>query len=93
MSRYTAITDDLDFVLDHIGWHFDPEDDHSVMSDAQIAVQHAMTDLRWDILIRKNVKAGRLLDPQWCGVDNGQQRACGAELGLPNCAYHSRTAR
>jgi hypothetical protein len=82
------IDDDLEFVLDHIDWHFDAEDDPGTMPDTELAVQQAMTALRWDILIRRNVKAGRLADTRYCGVDNGMQRACGASLGLPDCDVH-----
>jgi hypothetical protein len=83
------IDDDLDFVLDHIEWHFDAEDDPGTMPAAELAVQQAMTALRWDILVRRNVKAGRLPDTRYCGVDNGMQRACGANLGLPDCDVHA----
>lgn len=87
-ERYTYGTD-LEYVLDALDM-VDPIDIESEdPTDTDYAVHRALNHIRADIKRRLAVQAGpRAVD--YCGADGDYGRACGADLGLPQCAYHGR---
>lgn len=86
--HYTYGTD-LGYVLDQIN-AVDPIDVESEdPSDTDYAVHQALNYVRAEITRRLAVQAGpRHVD--YCGWDGKYGRACGPDLGLPQCAYHGR---
>lgn len=97
MSTDTATTDaaqralegsDLDYVLFAISC-VDPIDmDTDDASDQDWAIHKALNYVRDEITIRLAVQAGPAAVGDYCGVNNGDYRACGSRLGLPDCRYH-----
>lgn len=82
---------DLDYVLEQING-VDPIDvETEDPTDEDRAVHRALNHLRADILRRKAVQAGPR-HVNYCGADGDYGRACGPDLGLPQCAYHGRPA-
>ncbi|MFY1686547.1 hypothetical protein [Plantactinospora sp. WMMB782] len=89
-SSYTYGSD-LDWVLEQIDG-IDPVDLETVEITETMRVAHrALAQVRAEILRRKAVQAGSQ-QVDYCGVDGDYGRACGPDLGLPSCAYHSRIA-
>lgn len=81
---------DLDFVLERIA-EVDPINvETEDASAADWAVHKALTYVRAEIARRRAVLAGPDALGAWCGVDDAYGRACGAQLGLPDCRYHAR---
>lgn len=79
---------DLDFVLRALAG-IDPIDAETEdASDQDWAIHRALNYVRDEITIRKAVQAGPDAVGDYCGVSNGDYRACGAGLGLPDCRYH-----
>jgi hypothetical protein len=87
-SHYTYGTD-LDYVLGQLD-AVDPVDVESEdPSDTDYVVHRALNYVRAEITKRKAVQAGPRTDVDYCGSDK-YGRACGPDLGLPQCAYHGR---
>lgn len=81
---------DLDFVLEQLDT-VDPIDVESEdPSDTDWEVHKALNYVRAQITRRKAVQAGPRTDVDYCGVDDKYGRACGPDLGLPQCGWHGR---
>lgn len=81
---------DLDYVLDQLN-AVDPVDiETEDAPEADWAVHKALNYVRAEITRRKAAQAGpRHVD--FCGLDSETYgRACGPDLGLPQCAWHGR---
>lgn len=79
---------DLDFVLRALSG-IDPIDAETEdASDGEWAIHRALNYVRDEITIRKAVQAGPDAVGDYCGVSDGNYRACGVRLGLPDCRYH-----
>ncbi len=87
----TGPADDLAWILDQIHGDavFDPDSDPGAFTPTEEGIYATLLHLKHQVLIRQAVKAGPR-DVAYCGVDNGLERACGPDLGLPRCAYHAR---
>jgi len=81
---------DLEFVRDQLN-AIDPIDVESEdPSDVDYEIHRALNYVRAQITCRLAVQAGPRHDVDFCGVDGKYGRACGPELGLPQCAWHGR---
>lgn len=86
-QRLTAGTD-LEFVLSRLN-DIDPiEVESEYPSDKDWAVHHALAYVRAEITRRLAVQRGPVA-VDYCGVSGDYGRACGADLGLPDCREHS----
>lgn len=79
---------DLDYVLRAIDG-VDPIDvETEDATDEQWKIHRTLNYIRDEIRIRQAVQAGPDAVGDYCGVSNGDYRACGPRLGLPDCRYH-----
>jgi hypothetical protein len=79
---------DLDYVLNALA-AVDPIDAESwEPTEQEWAIHRALNYVRDEITIRRAVQAGPDAVGDYCGVSNGEYRACGANLGLPDCRWH-----
>ena len=88
-AQHVTAGNDLDYVLNLLV-AVDPIDVESEdPSDADWAVHNALSYVRDEIAKRRAVQAGPDAVGDYCGVSRDHGRACGADLGLPDCRYHS----
>jgi len=90
-ARHYTYGTDLAYVLEKINEHDPIEIETEDAPDVDWEIHKALQHLRADILRRQAVQAGpRTVN--YCGVEGEYGRACGPDLGLPQCAYHGRPA-